>query len=274
MGDLNQTEATQYVSITDEESGLNADVARSNESKNELYVNSLENNKLLKDLIMQLKKMERLSYLPKNNRYISDGFGSGEKAKVDGFGSLKVNNRSTPDPDDKIQEIPVSGFFTDSAGNIDARADGSVNPVDFAVTAQEKIDTYIGSISFKIADANATLSDFGALNNGLTNGIDLIYSTQETGERVLAGGLKSNFDIIRICQGLPAFSQGVESFRASNVISNSEGYIPVLRIKDNFNLAFGLRLRAGTLDKLIIRVNDDITGLDAFDIFYYGFEQI
>lgn len=273
MADLGSKQRSGTQRIVGGNEGYAADVKQSAVGLNELYTADLENKSLLKALIFQLTELNTQMRLPKEKTLLVDGFGTGLTARIDSLGSIKVNSQNTPDPNDPIIDVPLSGYLADVNGNIDARANGSVTPVDFFLAADPNLDTYVASISFKIADANATLNDFGAIAS-LTNGFDIIYSTQETGERVLATGLKSNFDIIRICQGLPAFSQGVESFRASNVVGGSEGYIPVLRIKDNFGLPYGLRLRKGTKDKLILRVNDDITAVDAFDIFYYGIQKI
>lgn len=205
---------------------------------------------------------------------IIDGGGSARKSLVNAQGALKVNNQAVPDSDDPTLLVPLSGFLTDSNGNSDARVNGSLAaPIDFTLDADEDSDIYLNAISIKIADQNAQLNQFGNIA-ALTNGFQIIYKNQELGERVLVDNLRSNFDIIRICQGLPAFSQGVESFRASNVVANAEGYLPVLRFTENFGLPFGLRLKAGTKNKLILRIRDNVTALDAFDIFYYAAEKI
>lgn len=248
---------------------------RQNASATEVYLgNSFDIVSEIKNLSLQLELLNKNLSVPKINSFeIQNGFGNNQKAKVTSNGSLKVSDQRLPDQDDDISEIPLSGFLKDANGNFDARVNGSISPIDFYIQADQYSDIYISSLSFKIADQNAQLNNFGNIPP-LTNGIQLIYFSAVTGERILADNLQTNFDIIRICQGLPAFSQGVESFRASNVIGGSEGYIPVLRITDNFGLPFGVRLKAGTFDRITIRINDDITGIDAFDIFYYGIQKI
>lgn len=224
------------------------------------------------NIVEKLDEVQKSLFgLLKDSHAIIDGKGTSQKSFVSRYGALKVNNQAIPDLDDPTIAIPVSGFFADENGNIDARANASLaNPEDFFIEADPENDIYISSISIKISDQNAILSDFGALTGGITNGVQLIYKNQEVGEVILADNLRSNFDIIRLCHGTPAVSSGVEAFRATNVEGNSEGYIPVLSFSNNFGLAYGVRLRAGTFDRLIMRIRDNISGIDAFDVFYYG----
>lgn len=273
MGDLGnkQRSGTQRIVGSDEK--FAADVKQYKDSVRKLAVSDLDTKDLLYDLCFKLDSLHELLRFSPNKQILEDGYGTGFKAKINSLGVLKVNSQNTPDPIDPILDVPLSGYLTDVNGNIDARVNGSVAPIDFYIAADQDQDTYINSISLKIADQNAQLNNFGNIP-ALPVGFDLIYKTQELGERLLATTIRSNFDIIRLCQGLPAFSQGVESFRASNVIGGAEGYIPVLRITDNFGLPYGLRLRGGTTDRLIWRINDDVSGVDAFDIFYYGLQKV
>ena len=226
------------------------------------------------ELLQHLKEIQKLLLVTgQTNINLIDGLGSKTKNKINQYNAIKVYDQGIPDVDDPVLQIPKSDYLKDINDNFDARVDGSAAPVDFFISALPNNDIYISSLSFKIADQNAQLNNFGNIG-ALTNGFELVYKNQEIGERILVDSIRSNFDFIRLCQGLPAFSQGVESFRASNVIGGSEGYIPVLRFRDNFGLPFGIRLKAGTNDKLILRVRDNVTGVDAFDIFYYATELI
>lgn len=226
------------------------------------------------ELLQHLKEIQKLLLITgQTNINLIDGLGSKTKNKINEYNAIKVYDQGIPDVDDPVLQIPRSDYLKDVNDNFDARVDGSTTPIDFFISALPNNDIYISSLSFKIADQNAQLNNFGNIG-ALTNGFQLVYKNQEIGERILVDELQSNFDIVRLCQGLPAFSQGVESFRASNVIGGSEGYIPVLRFRDNFGLPFGIRLKAGTKDQLILRVRDNVTGVDAFDIFYYATELI
>ena len=50
--------------------------------------------------------------------------------------------------------------------------------------------------------------------------------------------------------------------------------MPVLRFKEVFGLEWGIRLRAGTEDKLVLTVKDGTRGVDQFDCLVYGFKRI
>lgn len=262
------------VTITDECGTYKAEVDKGGDSRKRLKVEaqlSNENELLCKldELILAIKTSKE------SKKQIIDGVGSGIKTRVNKFNALKVVNQNIPSFEDPTILVPNSGFLTDSNGSSNAVVDGSVQPIDFAVRALEDTDLYISGLSFKISDQNAVLNKWGTIA-ALTTGVQIIYSNQELGERILVDNIKTNFDLIRACQGYPAFasSQGNEAFRASNIIGGSEGYLPVLKIKEIFSLPFGIRLKAGTLDRLIVRINDDITAIDAFDIFYYATEYI
>ena len=153
----------------------------------------------------------------------------------------------------------------------DMQVDGSTTAVEFWVPADATYDLYISTLSFVIADASATLDKFGNIT-ALTNGCDLEYFT-DGGTTTIASALQSNFDFVRLCQGNPPFGDGAAAFRANNIQGTSEGYLPVLDFKAVFGLPWGIRLRPGTTDKLLVRVNDNTTGVDAFNCIAYGFTR-
>lgn len=266
MADIIDEKQTEITRITGKDELHPVDSLRVN-NINKLWNKSNVESELLEKLD-ELIKAIHLNRHTKNQ--IVDGIGTGLKNKINKFNALKVYSQGIPDTDDPTILVPKSGFLTDDNGAIEAAVDGSVNPVDFSINAVQDNDIYISAISFKLADANSVLNRFGNLPE-LTNGLQLIYKNDDLGERVLIDSIKTNFDLVRVCQGNPPFSS---DFRATNVTGNSEGYLPVLKIDDVFNLPFGIRLKANTLDKLIIRVNDNITGIDSLDIFYYGSEFI
>jgi hypothetical protein len=221
-----------------------------------------------------MKVMEKLMYMPRKNNFTEDGLGSGFKAKVSKFGAIKVFEQGIPDIDDPAISIPITNFLRDVNGSQDMRANASLaSPQDFFVAADPNTDIYISTLTFLISDQNSILSNFGNINE-LNNGCQLLLSTQETGESILADNLTTNFSFIRLCIDTPAVSDQVSAFRADNISGNSEGYSCVLKINDVFGTKFGVRLRSGTKDKLILRVRDNISGIDAFDCLSYGIKLI
>lgn len=207
------------------------------------------------------------------NVKIEDGYGSGNKASVNGGGSLSVvvydhpplaNNANVVVPFRSVMSQDGLGVTTDM------RVVGTLaTPVEFSVLADPEEDIYIKSVAFTIVDAVSTLSKFGNLT-ALINGCCLFWFTQDQGIVIIDDELKSNFDFVRLCAGQPAFGDSAGSFRASKVVGASEGYIPNLNISNVFGMNWGLRLRGGTNDKFTLAVQDDTTGVDAFNVICYG----
>lgn len=198
-----------------------------------------------------------------------DGEGTGEKASVSD-GALQVHPLPYPNLNTQVQEVVFRSFLQlDGTGTSDMRINGSSSPVEFSLFALPESDVFITQLSFVIADQGASLSEFGAISS-LTNGCSLGYNTQRTGTIDIQPELRSNFDFIQLCLGTPPVGSGVDTFRATNVSGNSEGYLPVLNFKQTFGLQNGIHLRSGTVDKIFLTVRDNLTGVDRFDCVAYG----
>lgn len=204
--------------------------------------------------------------------------GSGpERTEVDVEKSGAISTVERPFPPFGVQQNvrPFRQFLTDDGtpgGSSDMLVDGSVTPVDFFVEARQDADLYVTRVSFIVVDQNMSLNNFGNIA-ALTNGLRLFY-TDELGEVDIADALQTNFDIVRLCSGLPSFGDGTTAFIANNVDFISEGIIPVLDLKDTFGFRWGLEFRNGSLQRLVLRVRDDITGIDAMDVIIYGFLRL
>ena len=204
--------------------------------------------------------------------------GSGpERTEVDveKSGAMSVVERPFP-PFGVMQNVrPFREFLTDDGtvtGSSDMLVDGSVTPVDFFVEAPQDADLYVTRISFIVVDQNMTLNQFGNIG-ALTNGMRLFY-LDELGEVDIAEELLTNFDYVRLCSGLPSFGDGTTAFIANNVDFISEGIIPILDLKDTFGFRWGLEFRNGSQQKLVLRIRDDITGIDAMNVIVYGFLRL
>jgi len=204
--------------------------------------------------------------------------GSGpERTEVDveKSGAMSVVERPFP-PFGVMQNVrPFREFLTDDGtpgGSSDMLVDGSATPIDFFVEAPQEADLYVTRLSFIVVDQNASLNTFGNIS-ALTNGCRLFY-TDELGEVVIAEALQTNFDIVRLGSGLPSFGDGTTAFIANNVDFISEGIIPILDFKDTFGFRWGLELRNGSRQRLVLTIRDDITGIDAMDVIVYGFLRL
>lgn len=204
---------------------------------------------------------------------IVDGYGTGNSVKVSEQGFLFTQEAPYPPAgEDTIMTIYRQFLTLDNDGvTNDMRVNGSVTKKIFRVNAEPGFDIYITSLSFLIADANALLAQFGALT-ALTNGCRLYYENSD-GEINIGTQLRSNFDIVRLCLGNPAFGTGTEAFRGTNVVGASEAFIPVLDFR-TFGFKWGLRLLNGTENRLEFEINDNLSaGLDALNIIAYGFRR-
>jgi hypothetical protein len=207
------------------------------------------------------------------NSKIISGKGKPYALRVTQEGTIGVVAHQHPPIDEQLFMLPFTQYFTDdgtATGANDMRVAGSAaTPIIFSVDAVQDKDIYIKTISFEIADASATLNKFGNIT-ALTNGVKLQWFTSAFGQIDMSFDLKTNWDFIRLCGGVPAFGDGANSFRASNVSGNSEGYIPFLDVGAIFGLAYGMQLRKGTTDKLIIKIQDNTITVDSFNAIAYG----
>jgi hypothetical protein len=182
-----------------------------------------------------------------------------------------INAYIVPTPPKNVEQIalPYSEYLMlNGNGSKSMVVNGSVTNQSFYIEAKAT-DIYINTLVFTIADAGATLNNFGSLS-ALTNGLDFFYFNQTQGQYIIESGLKSNFDMIRLANFEPSFGSGNDAFRANNVVGTSEAYVGTIDLEDIFGLQWGLKLRANTTDKVGFIVKDNLTGLDDFNIKVYG----
>lgn len=194
---------------------------------------------------------------------------SRQVAIVDNEGTINVAIQNRPPKNGDAVATPVAFNFANSAGSTDMRVDGSVTPVEFTIDADSTKETYIKTISVLIADNGANLNQFGALA-ALTNGVDFSYFNIDDGEVLIKGEIQTNLDFIRIGQATAAIGDGTSAFRADTSGASADTYLPLIDLTQTFGLVYGIRLRPGTADKIILRVNDNLTGLDQFDARAFG----
>jgi len=202
--------------------------------------------------------------------HIIDGTGTDKQVKVDDQSGLVVSVNTSPPIGVQKNKI-FRGYLTSSTGVTDMRVNGSVTNVNFSISASNTADRYITQLSFIIADAGASLNQFGGLA-ALTNGCNLYYTRQE--EIVtIHNALKSNWDFVRLCHGNPAFGATTNAFIASNVFGLSEGVIPVLDFT-KWLPPYGVKLDKSSTQTLTLTVRDNCTGVDQFDCIAYGFDRL
>jgi len=204
--------------------------------------------------------------------HIGDGTGTNEKVKVS---EESLHVVALPYPPFKEQKIlPLRQYLTTdgtpSGSNNMVVVGSGAAPISFYIKAHEHYDRYITNLSVLIADAGAVLSQFGSLPV-LTNGCRVYYE-RNSGIVELHEGIKTNFEFLRFALFQPAFGTGSNAFQVTNVIGTSESYMPVIELS-KLVPPFGVKLDAGTTQKLVIEIRDNLTGMDALNVIAYGFDR-
>jgi hypothetical protein len=190
--------------------------------------------------------------------------------KINGEGEASVVVHPHPPIDEDVTALPFRGYFLNNASN-DMAIDGSSTSVDFVISANSDYDIYIKYISVEIGDGGSpNLNGFGALA-ALANGVEWIWFTQSEGEYELHEGIKTNKEFVRVGTDTGAIGSGVDAYLADVSGGGSEkSYLPSIDISESYGLPWGLRLKKGSTDKIIFRVNDNLTNLTTFNIVAYG----
>lgn len=207
---------------------------------------------------------------------IEDGHGQGHTVRVSKEGAQYVIVHPHPPREEVDVLLPMRQYLTlDNDGTTrDMRVDGSVTEQIFSIGANpngNQRDRYVASINFIIADAGATLAQFGNIG-ALTNGMTLRWVTDEFGTVTIGDELTSNWEFVRLSGINPAFGDGTSALRASNVVGASEAFLIQMDFDEVFGIQWGFRLRHGTNDRIELVIKDDVTGVDQFDAIAYGSE--
>jgi hypothetical protein len=164
-------------------------------------------------------------------------------------------------------------YLTDdgtSSGSNDMLVDGSSTNQKFWVEAHDNDDRYITMVSFVIGDGGAALNEFGNAT-ALTNGC--LFEYERSGETVtIHEGLKSNWDFVRMCCLNPSFGDAASAFRGTNIEGGAEAYAPVMDFTKIIP-PYGVKLDAGSNQRLMLTIRDDCTVPDVFNAIAYGFDR-
>ena len=206
---------------------------------------------------------------------LADGHGSENTLKINGEGEIGVVLHAHPPQDEVVEAYPFSQWFTDdglSTGSNDMRVNGSTTSQDFYIEGRQELDIYIKTISVQISDNGAALNKFAALA-ALTNGVSFLFANDALGEVTIQDEIKTNLDFIRLGLSTGAIGTGTDAYKADISGGGADTYLPTIDLSLTFGFPWGLRLIKGSNDKLIFRVNDDLsTGIDTFNIKGFGIQ--
>jgi len=199
----------------------------------------------------------------------------GKALKVNGEGEISVVIHQHPPINEDVVALPFRQYFT-SNGGLSGSNSMNVNaalaaPIDFYIAANPDYDIYIKYITCEIGDGGSpALNKFGALT-ALTNGVKFLWDSQTEPNYELHEGIKTNKEFIRIASDTAGIGTGIDAFLADVSGGGSEkSYLPNMDMTELYGLPWGLRLRGGTKDKIIFRIQDDLTGLSTFNAIATG----
>lgn len=201
---------------------------------------------------------------------LRDGAGSGNRANIDQEGNVNVVLHGHPPFKNDVTAIPFSQYFL-NAGSNDMIVDGSTTPVNFEIRSGLR-DVFIRTISIYIADAGSSIDKFGGLT-ALTNGLEFYYYNDAAGEVLIQDEIKTNLDLVRLGQQTPGFGDKTTAFQLSVSGGGSDAYLPLIDFSKVFGFGWGLKLQSNKNDRLFFRVNDNLAGLDVFNIKAFGLQQ-
>lgn len=156
-----------------------------------------------------------------------------------------------------------------SSGVVNQAVDGSASPQSFFVGASVDFDIYIQQMTAVISDRSVKHNKFGSLKS-LSVGWD-VKLTQDGVESFVIEKAKSGGEAI-IQSGLGrAFGDKKDAFELSDWSSKQDAQVISVPFGDF--IPGGLHLEKGSSDKLESIVNDELTGLDEFSVFIYGYRN-
>lgn len=198
--------------------------------------------------------------------------GDNNTLKVYDEGNIGVSIHQHPPINERGKvALPYRERFSNNAGVVNMNVDGSTTPVEFNIDAQEEFNLFIKTIFIEIEDTGTlSLNKFGSAS-ALTNGVEWIYFKQQLGEYSLHEGIKTNKEFIRLGIDTHGIGTGTEAYLADvSGGGTTKSYFPIIDLGEMYGLQYGVRLQKGSRDKLIFRINDDLTSLTTFDAIAYG----
>ena len=198
----------------------------------------------------------------------------GKQLNINGEGEVAVVIHQHPPVDEEVAALPFRSYFTDD-GLPNGFSDMAVNPpvdyLDYYIKASTEYDIYIKYITVEIGDGGTpALNKFGALT-ALTNGVAFYWDSQTEPLYELHEGIKTNKEFIRIASDTAGIGTGVDAFLADVSGGGTEkSYLPNMDMTEIYGLPWGLRLKKNTNDRIIFRIQDNLTGLSTFNAIATG----
>jgi hypothetical protein len=185
---------------------------------------------------------------------ILDGRGRGRSAEVLPSGSLSVQvlpeTARGVDVSAIANQLVLNQLFSDDSGSTEQAVDGSATPVEFAIRAEQGSTKWVTGFRLIIIGANLDIGTnqlrrYADSASGLSNGIEI--ETSQSGETT-----KIAVNPITTIADYFLYQQDFTSLVSA--ISNNEDLLTF-----DFGFPRPVVLTEGSTDKVIIRINDDMT---------------
>lgn len=201
--------------------------------------------------------------------HIEDGGGSGKLTDVTPREALKVQplpETAVGIPQKVLTALLVEReYLTNSAGSSNLNIDGSVTAVDFSIRAEPELTKWITGFDVLFEDGQLDMSTtefrrFGDAAVTLTNGI-LIFAEQS--------GVTTNIavDPIQIMGDFFNYADGY--INLINAIAANTDFL-----KWTFMLDKPIVIPAGTRDRFVFRIRDNLTAMNSFKVIARGYKEL
>jgi len=179
-------------------------------------------------------------------------------AKVSSHGGVSTFD-CPPDLAPIGTENRIQFFRTSITG---MNTDGSTNPIDYQLVADQNFDIFITKILIVIEDSKVKEDKYGSIAS-LTNGVDLLTFESGTENYLIEAG--KNYGQLKAQTGDTGSEVKIKSTGAEiGVVSiNLSDFVPG-----------GVRIGRKSKDRISFIVNDDLTGLDSHTIYFLGNKHI
>jgi hypothetical protein len=207
---------------------------------------------------------------------IVDAYGNSFSARVTNHGEL-VTTFGNPLIPEKGEPNHVQFFSQkvssagDGTGTVNLNVNGAVTPQVFSVNALNDRDIHIMKLVIVVIGTTVTHKTFGSLA-ALTNGVDV--AAVESGKETAFISKAKNFaDLIRQTAAERPFGDAATAFELQDVNAGNDD-MQLLPMDIGALMPGGLRLGRQSVDKLIVRVNDDLTTLIEFAVRAMGYYRV
>jgi len=197
---------------------------------------------------------------------------SGKEAGVTPNGAIKVAQVARSAANISAEELTLHkqyrGFLTNSDGSKDLNIDGSDTPVEFRIEAQADLIRWIVSARFIFNGIYLEIdtSDFRRFgdatssSSSLANGVEFFLEQAGIETQIFA------FPVTTMGE----FMNYTDSF--TNFIDATSYYGDFLSFDFNFDVP--IALVPGSIDFITVRINDDLTDIDLFQVILRGYQEI